>query len=178
MATRTRFRKKTSTQLTFSSGTGGAQAPSSTLKPKPRGGTIAATQISTGPTAAVRRARAVKLGDLKPTQTLADGSKRRLSAEQAYLRRTTDSSRARVAKRYGLSAEQVARLDRKAGNAPRSLPKPVTAPAGGYPDKPSTPVALPRVTGSRTGTPQRGRRPRRRRRRGNGTGGAQAPTRY
>ena len=71
---------------------------------------------------AQRKARKVELGERKATHKTTAG-KRRLSFKEAYLRKTTDSSRARTEARYGKTAG--AKLQRQAtGPTLRRTPVP------------------------------------------------------
>lgn len=89
--------------------------------------------------------------------------KRRLSFAEAYARRTTDTSRARVEELYGRKAGPKLRAG---ATADRSLAPGEEKLRGASGSKPYKPIDQ---AGSRS-------RPRRRRRRSNGTGGVRAPS--
>jgi hypothetical protein len=91
-------------------GEGTANVPQPTLKKPPaKPINFAAPEMSVG--SAQYKARSKKLGSLKPKHSSTKG-KRRLSFTDAWLRRSTPSSRARVEELYGKKAG--AKLRRKA----------------------------------------------------------------
>jgi hypothetical protein len=90
-------------------GEGTAGAPQPPLK-KPPAKPIKPSSPMMSASPAQYRARSKKLKDLKPRFKTTKG-KRRLSGEEAVLRRSTESSRQRAAKRYGITID--AKLRRK-----------------------------------------------------------------